>query len=55
MALICLKAGADISDLTNDDIVRTDMKRILRTGKNDFYRSNFRYGYNSRYWLNKVN
>jgi len=28
-----LKAGADISDLTNDDIVRTDMKEFSEAGK----------------------
>ena len=28
-----LKAGADISDLTNDDIIRTDMKEFSEAGK----------------------
>ena len=39
-----LKAGADISDLTNDDIVRTDMKEFSEAGKTI-----------SMCWLNKAN
>ena len=49
-----LKAGADISDLTNDDIVRTDMKESPKLVKR-FLSVKFPLWTQQTYWLNKVN
>ena len=49
-----LKAGADISDLTNDEIVRTDMKDSPKQVKR-FLSVKFPLWTQQTYWLNKVN
>ena len=49
-----LKAGADISDLTNDDIVHTDMKEFSKQVK-QFPSVKFLLWIQQTYWLNKLN